>query len=165
MFFLCLIFNEKMNHIQLIKLLSGNEQFIQKKCVQTDQESQDYKACTYQLNGLKIIGRTAKITPTKIGQFVTLWKRLNNGPIQPFDCTDDFEFVIINAKTKEYYGQFVFPKEILIKQSIITNGQKEGKRAIRVYPSWDNPTSKQAIKTQNWQLKYFILSKNRIDSF
>ncbi|WP_249222424.1 MepB family protein [Planococcus alpniumensis] len=24
--------------------------------------------------------------------------------------------------------------------------------AIRVYPSWDIPTSKQAVKTQEWQL-------------
>lgn len=28
--------------------------------------------------------------------------------------------------------------------------------AIRVYPSWDKPTSNQAIKTQKWQLEYFI---------
>lgn len=28
--------------------------------------------------------------------------------------------------------------------------------AIRVYPSWDRPTSKQAMETQQWQLPYFI---------
>lgn len=28
--------------------------------------------------------------------------------------------------------------------------------AIRVYPSWDKPTSKQAIDTQKWQLPYFV---------
>lgn len=28
--------------------------------------------------------------------------------------------------------------------------------AIRVYPSWENPTSKQAIETQKWQLEYFV---------
>ena len=154
-----------MDHLQLIKQISGNEQSIQKICVQADQESKAYEACTYKINKLKIIGRTAKITPTKVGQFVTLWKRLNNGPIQPFDIADDFDFIIINTKTKENYGQFVFPKGILIKKSIITDGKKEGKRAIRVYPSWDKPISKQAIKTQNWQLEYFILSKNPIDSF
>ncbi|GJM68894.1 hypothetical protein HMSSN036_11100 [Paenibacillus macerans] len=27
--------------------------------------------------------------------------------------------------------------------------------AIRVYPGWENPTSKQAIETQKWQLAYF----------
>jgi hypothetical protein len=25
--------------------------------------------------------------PTKVGQFVTLWKRLGRGPIQPFDLS------------------------------------------------------------------------------
>ena len=27
---------------------------------------------------------------------------------------------------------------------------------MRVYPSWDNPDSKQALKTQKWQLPYFV---------
>ncbi len=28
--------------------------------------------------------------------------------------------------------------------------------AIRVYPSWDKLTNKQAITTQKWQIPYFI---------
>ena len=28
--------------------------------------------------------------------------------------------------------------------------------AIRVYPIWDKPTSKQAMETQKWQLEYFV---------
>nr|WP_315117414.1 MepB family protein [uncultured Clostridium sp.] len=28
--------------------------------------------------------------------------------------------------------------------------------AMRVYPIWDTPSSNQAIKTQKWQLPYFI---------
>ena len=31
-----------------------------------------------------------------------------------------------------------------------------GKRAIRVYPPWDNELNKQAQKTQAWQLNYFL---------
>ncbi|MNO05235.1 MepB protein [compost metagenome] len=31
-----------------------------------------------------------------------------------------------------------------------------GKRAIRVYPPWARPVAKQAIRTQQWQLKYFL---------
>ncbi|MFQ6421766.1 MULTISPECIES: MepB family protein [unclassified Bacillus (in: firmicutes)] len=31
-----------------------------------------------------------------------------------------------------------------------------GKRAIRVYPPWDKTTSRQAQKTQAWQLEYFL---------
>lgn len=28
--------------------------------------------------------------------------------------------------------------------------------AIRVYPGWDSPSSEQAMKTQKWQLPYFV---------
>ena len=31
-----------------------------------------------------------------------------------------------------------------------------GKRAIRVYPPWSYPVAKVAIKTQQWQLRYFV---------
>ena len=31
---------------------------------------------------------------------------------------------------------------------------------MRVYPPWDNMLNKQAIKTQNWQIKYFLTIKN-----
>jgi hypothetical protein len=51
---------------------------------------------------------------------------------------------------------FIFPKSIAIEKGIVTNGNKEGKRAIRVYPPWDVTTSKQAQKTQKWQLDYFL---------
>ncbi|MDC2865793.1 MepB family protein [Bacillus sp. BP-3] len=32
--------------------------------------------------------------------------------------------------------------------------------AIRVYPRWENPTSKQAIEAQKWQLEYFVGMNN-----
>jgi hypothetical protein len=33
---------------------------------------------------------------------------------------------------------------------------KGGKRAIRVYPPWTNPTARDGIKTQQWQIQCFI---------
>jgi len=39
-------------------------------------ESAEYCAYTFDLNNRRITFRLAKITPTKIGQFVTLWKRI-----------------------------------------------------------------------------------------
>ncbi|WP_421978937.1 MepB family protein [Roseivirga seohaensis] len=121
-----------------------------------ERESQDYGACTFELNGLQIVSRNAKVTPTKIGQFVTLWKRLNNGPIQPFDTSDHIDFVVINVSADNQLGQFVFPKKVLLEKGVFSTASKEGKRAIRVYPLWDKPTSKQALKTQQWQLDYFL---------
>ncbi|MFK8044831.1 MAG: MepB family protein [Crocinitomicaceae bacterium] len=120
-----------------------------------DQESKAYLACQYNLNGLKIIGRTAKMTPKKIGQFVTFWKRSDKGPIMPFEESDQFDFLIITVRSADYLGQFIFPQSVLIKKGIVTNITKEGKRAFRVYPPWDKPVSKQAIASQKWQVKYF----------
>lgn len=47
-------------------------------------------------------------------------------------------------------------KEKLFKQSIFSSSSTKGKMALRVYPSWDIPTSNQATKTQEWQLPYFV---------
>ncbi|KYG74916.1 hypothetical protein EV198_0574 [Roseivirga ehrenbergii] len=124
---------------------------------EAEKESQEYGACTFLLNGLQIVSRNAKVTPTKIGQFVTLWKRLNNGPIQPFDTSDQIDFVVVNVRSENQIGQFIFPKKVLIEKGVFSTASKEGKRAIRVYPLWDKPTSKQALKTQQWQLDYFLL--------
>ena len=44
----------------------------------------------------------------------------------------------------------------MIAQKIVSTDLMEGKRAIRVYPPWDKVTSKQAQKTQEWQLDYFL---------
>jgi hypothetical protein len=120
-----------------------------------ESESSEYGACGFTLNNLSILFRTAKITPTKTGQFVTLWKRINQGPIQPFDPTDPIDLFIVSTRTDNYFGLFIFPKSILITKEIVSD-KKEGKRAIRVYPPWDITTSKQAQKTQKWQLDYFL---------
>nr|WP_314895450.1 MepB family protein [uncultured Flavobacterium sp.] len=121
-----------------------------------EKESKDYGAYQFELNALKILFRVAKTTPTKVGQFVTLWKRLAKGPIQPFDVSDVIDLFIINTRSGDHFGQFVFPKSVLSQQGILTTDSKEGKRAIRVYPPWDTTTNKQAQKTQKWQLDYFL---------
>lgn len=126
-----------------------------------EQESQEYGACRFEINGLKIISRNAKITPKKMGQFVTIWKRSVDGITQPFDTIDDFDLLIINVQNKEQLGQFVFSKSILSDKGIISTTSKEGKRGFRLYPPWDKPTSKQAIKTQDWQVEYFLLPSSK----
>lgn len=121
-----------------------------------EKESQDYFAAQFELNNLKIIFREAKITPTKIGQFVTLWKRIGENPIQPFATSDDFDLVIINTNTAANSGQFIFPKSILEQKGYLQSQSKKGKLGFRVYPSWDKTLNKQAQQTQKWQLNYFL---------
>ena len=121
-----------------------------------EKESQEYGACRFEINGLLVIGRNAKITSKKIGQFVTVWKRDGKGTTQPFDILDKFDFFVINIQSDDFFGQFVFPKSILIKEGIISSNSKNGKRGFWLYPPWDKPKNKQAEKTQKWQLKYFL---------
>lgn len=126
-------------------------------------ESKEYNASRFNLNGRNIISRNAKITPKKVGQFVTFWKRIDNGPISPFQEIDPIDFYLVNVRTQYSFGQFVFPKPVLITKGIISTNNKEGKRAFRVYPPWDIVKSKQAIRTQKWQLDYFYEVTNSVD--
>jgi len=124
--------------------------------LQKESESQEYSAYRFQINNKNICYREAKITPTKTGQFVTLWKRNQSGIIEPFDDSDDIDFVIVNVRKDQNWGYFIFPKKTLLEKSIFSTPTKEGIRATRVYPPWDETASKQAQKTQKWQLEYFF---------
>ncbi len=121
-----------------------------------EKESLAYGALSFSLNNLNLKFRVAKTTPTKVGQFVVFWKRIANGTIQPFITTDDIDAYVVSTRKGNLFGQFVFPKAVLIEKGIMSTSTKEGKRAIRVYPPWDVVTSKQAQQTQQWQVKYFI---------
>jgi hypothetical protein len=126
-------------------------------------ESAEYSAYRFQLNNKHICFREAKITPTKTGQFVTLWKRNFSKTIEPFDVSDKIDFVIVSVRKKDAFGQFIFPQSVLFEKGIFSTPKKEGIRATRVYPPWDETTSKQAQKTQSWQLNYFIEINDSLD--
>ena len=119
-------------------------------------QNAEYGAYVYQVNTLVVRFRVAKITPTKAGQFVTLWERSKAGPIQPYDLSDSIDLFVISAREGDNFGQFVFPKAVLCDHDIVSKNGQGGKRAIRVYPPWDKPMSRQAQKTQDWQLNYFL---------
>ncbi|MDV7696185.1 MepB family protein [Chryseobacterium soli] len=130
--------------------------------VEEDREAKEYSGCSFMVNHMNIKFRTAKITPTKTGQFVTLWKRNEKGITTPFDDSDEFDFYLIAARKEQNFGVFIFPKEVLVQKGIVSDEKKTGKRGIRVYPTWDTVESKQAIATQKWQVQYFLeLSSNK----
>ncbi|MFK7824497.1 MAG: MepB family protein [Oligoflexales bacterium] len=122
--------------------------------IQVDQESQEYGALRFDLEGKKIKFRVGKTTPTKVGHFVTLWKRVG-GVTAPHESTDEVDFFVIGTRHKENIGFFLFSKEVLIQKKIFSNNGTGGKRGIRVYSPWVLTTSKQAKSTQIWQGKYF----------
>ncbi|MGV9003824.1 MepB family protein [Flavobacterium sp.] len=123
---------------------------------QPERESQDYCAHTFNANNYQVKFRLAKITPTKTGQFVTLWKRNPSGTTTPHALSDPIDFYIIATRKDTKFGLFIFPQFILHQQGILSEASNDGKRGFRVYPTWDETTSKQARKTQLWQTRYFI---------
>lgn len=132
--------------------------------VAPEAESADYAAHTLRLGGLRVCFRVAKTTPTKVGQFVTLWKRVGRGPIAPFDLGDPVDVFVVSTRSGPHFGQFVFPKTVLVAHGVVAQPGKDGKRALRVYPPWDTPTSRQALTTQAWQSAYFLdLSQGQVN--
>lgn len=102
--------------------------------------------------------RVAKKTPSKVGQFVTFWEKDYKGINQPFEYDESPDLLVITTfKDNHTLGQFVFPKDILLRHNIVQSHSTKGKMGMRVYPSWDQPTSDAAKKTQNWQLAYFFI--------
>src|SRR3990167_1366581 len=87
-------------------------------------ESEEYAASEFKMNDLNIKFRVAKITPIKVGQFVTLWKLIDNGPIQSFDMEDPFDLFVISVRTHDHFGQFVFPKLLLYEKGMISQDGK-----------------------------------------
>lgn len=112
-------------------------------------------ASSFSINQFFIQHRVAKITPKKIGQFVSIWKRDFSGKTAAYSFDDKLDFLIISIKEKDQMGQFIFPKPVLLENGIIKSNTSKGKLGIRVYPSWNKALNKQAIHSQNWQLKHF----------
>jgi len=125
-----------------------------------DKECIDYLGYNFQLGNQQVKFRKAKLTPKKIGQFVTLWKRNDDGQTVPFSVDNDFDFYIIMTTNAHQSGFFVFPKEILAGMGILSAYNREGKRGFRVYPEWDVPVSNQGLRTKKWQGEYFIEINN-----
>ena len=108
------------------------------------------------MGGKKGLFRIAKKTPTKVGWFVTIWKRGTDSIIAPYESSDAIDFVVVAVLDGNHVGEFIPPKPILIQKNIFTANGKKGKRAIRVYTPWDKTTSAQAARTAKWQSQFFI---------
>jgi hypothetical protein len=127
------------------------------KTIQEEKQNSNYGAGTFQLASRSVRFRVAKKTPNKVGQFVAFWEKDENDTNQPFTYEKAPNLLVINAfLSNDQWGQFIFPKDILSKHDILKTSTTKGKMAIRVYPDWDIPTSKQAKETQKWQLPYFV---------
>ncbi len=133
--------------------------------MQEEEEGEEYAAHAFSLNHqTKALFRVAKTTPKKIGQFVTLWKRPfpnlpssapGNKPAA-IHVEDGIEFVVVMVQDKTQQGYFIFNAASLLANGIMARKAERGKTAFRVYPPWSKVEAKDAIKTQRWQVRYFL---------
>jgi hypothetical protein len=138
------------------KMLYGNNEI---KNIILHETNKDYNACEFTLNNKKYCFRTGKITPTKIGHFVSLWKYIDDVN-SPYSANDNFDYYIFDVRENNKFGQFIFPKNILVKNKILTDNKNIGKLGFRLYAPWCDTENNTAKKTQKWQVEYFFDSEN-----
>lgn len=121
------------------------------------EEPQNGEYCGCCLSGADISYRirVSKQTPKKNGEFVVIWEKDSNDENTAYIFDDFPDYLIIFTQKGEKIGKFTFPRSVLKDKGILRSEKSNGKMAFPVYPSWDTPESKQAVKTQDWQLPFF----------
>jgi len=131
---------------------------------QAEQFNVEYEGMTFDFNGTTFKSRLVKKTPKKTGYFVAFWHKNEVNINIPFDETTMQDKLIINIIDAEKRGQFIFPQQILVEQGVITSSKYKGKMGMRFYPSWETNLNATAVRTQKWQVKYFVdLSHDEVD--
>lgn len=100
--------------------------------------------------------RVGKVTPTKVGLFVSVWRRAADGSTEPFPVESDVDALVVVAREGDRYGAFVFPVEVLATRGVVSAGGVGGKRGFRVYPPWSATGNPQARRSQSWQCDWFL---------
>ncbi|EJX16652.1 hypothetical protein SOJ_27080 [Staphylococcus sp. OJ82] len=121
-----------------------------------EQWNKEYESFNFEFKGMTFKSRLAKKTPEKLGYFVAFWRKNEINKNRPFNFSESKDKLIINILDGSKKGQFVFPKELLVKKGVISSEKYKGKMAIRVYPSWEYGLNKTAVSTQKWQTPYFL---------
>jgi len=103
--------------------------------------------------------RSGKITPTKVGLFVTHWRRTADGTTGPYGVHDSADTLLVTAAEHGPHparGVFVFDRASLVAHGIVEGDGHGGKRGFRVYPPWSLTAPGQAARTQRWQVEHFV---------
>lgn len=102
--------------------------------------------------------RVGKLTPTKVGLFVAVWRRAADGSTEPFPADDAVGTLVVTAREGDQSGHFAFPASALVEHGIVSVDGVGGKRGFRVYPPWSATANRQAKLTQQWQCGFFSAS-------
>ncbi|TFB98681.1 hypothetical protein E3O42_15045 [Cryobacterium adonitolivorans] len=122
----------------------------------------EYGAAVTRIGSQRLRFRVGKLTPTKVGLFVAVWRRSTTGATEPFPA-DDVDLLVIITTEGQNAGQFVFPRSALQRHGIGSVAGVGGKRGLRVYPPWSPTDNAQAIRTQKWQGEYFVDTRDGVD--
>ena len=140
---------DKLN-IEFIKIIFKNHDGIIE-----EPQNGEYCGCFLSESDISYRIRVSKQTPKKNGQFVVIWEKDSNNENTAYTFDDFPDYLVIFTQKEENIGKFTFPRRVLEEKGILKSEKANGKMAFRVYPSWDIPESKQAAKTQDWQLPFF----------
>lgn len=124
---------------------------------QPEEQRGDYESGLVQIGAELWRIRTAKVTPTKPGAFVAVWKRDENGETRPFGADDDAAGLMVFVQDGEHFDVFSFTTAHLAALGVSRSDAKPGKRGFRVYPSWCTDLNAQATRTQSAQAPAFAL--------
>lgn len=116
----------------------------------------DYEGMNFVINQEFYCTRLGKKTPSKNGYFLALWRKNIEGQNIPYDCYSNLDYLLVIVKEGSLQGHFKFPKSVLVEKGILSNENLIGKMAFRVYAPWNKDLNISALRTQVWQIKYFI---------
>ncbi|WGD36793.1 MepB family protein [Lysinibacter sp. HNR] len=122
---------------------------------QLEPQNSNYQSGVVRLNGELWRIRTARVTPTKPGAFVAVWKRNERGKTQPFDTDDPATGLLVFVEERDRFGVFRFQACQLEIMGITASVSQPGKRGFRLYPSWCRALNTQAAHTQHEQALAF----------
>jgi hypothetical protein len=124
--------------------------------VEAEEQNSDYES------GVALIGderwriRTARVTATKPGAFVAVWKRSEGGETRPFRMDESLTGLLVFVVERNRFGVFRFTAAQLVSLGYVTSELHAGKRGFRVYPAWCSGLNSQATRTQRAQAAAFF---------
>ncbi|MGO4860170.1 MepB family protein [Arthrobacter sp. 2MCAF14] len=119
--------------------------------VQVEEQNSDYESGAARIGNEQWRIRTARITPTKPGAFVAVWKRGEGGSTRPFTAEESMSGLLVFVEGQERFGVFQFTKAHLISLGYVSSDLHPGKRGFRVYPAWCTDLNPQASRSQRAQ--------------
>lgn len=116
--------------------------------VTPEQQGSNYEAGVALIDGQLWRVRTARITPTKPGAFVAVWRRAESGDTEPFPETDTVMGLLVFVDDGPMSGVFRFSQAHLARLGVTSGPVRAGKRGFRVYPEWCAGLNPTAMKAQ-----------------